>query len=102
MFREHLDRRIEKRLEQVLEPRVEEWLHRFFRTEQGQALISEVTADFLLSWLVPGNAKGTYFQKTLLQIIQQLATTDSEFRQEVIAALNPGWSREPNGGDKQV
>ena len=95
MFREQLDRRIEKRLEGILEPRIEEWLHRFFRTEPGQALISEVTADFLLSWLQPGNTPGTYFQKTLLEIVRQMAASDPQFRQQVIAALNPGWGQEP-------
>jgi hypothetical protein len=89
MIRERLDHRIEQRLEAVVEPKIEEWLHRFFRTERGEALISEVTADFLLSWLRPDNSKGSYFQKTLLEVIRQLAVVDPQFREDVITALNP-------------
>ena len=91
MIRERIDHRIEKRMEAVLEPRIEEWLHRFFRTEKGEALIAEVTADFLLSWLRPDDAKGSYFQKTLLELISQLSRNDPQFREKVIAALNPHW-----------
>ncbi|MDA8207248.1 MAG: hypothetical protein M0Z36_14395 [Thermaerobacter sp.] len=91
MIRERIDHRIEKRMEAVLEPRIEEWLHRFFRTEKGEALIAEVTADFLLSWLRPDDAKGSYFQKTLLEVISQLSRNDPQFREKVIAALNPHW-----------
>ncbi len=91
MIRERIDHRIEKRMEAVLEPRIEEWLHRFFRTEKGEALIAEVTADFLLSWLRPDDAKGSYFQKTLLELVSQLSRNDPQFREKVIAALNPHW-----------
>lgn len=94
MIREHLDHRIEKRIEAVLEPRIEEWLHRFFRTPQGEGLIAEVTADFVLSWMRPDNAKGGYFQKTLLEVISQLAQTDPDFRESVIRALNPHWDHD--------
>lgn len=97
MIRERIDRRIEQRLEAVLEPKVEQWLHRFFRTEQGEALIAEVTADFLLSWLSPDNSKGSYFQKTLLEVIRQLALTDPQFREDVIVALNPHFKTGPDG-----
>ncbi|PSR22214.1 MAG: hypothetical protein C7B45_07515 [Sulfobacillus acidophilus] len=94
MIRERLESRIEKRVEAIIEPRIEEWLHRFFRTEEGEALIAEVTADFLLSWLRPDNAKGSYFQKTLLEVIRQLAQSDPQFREDVVVALNPHWKAE--------
>lgn len=93
MIRDRFEQRIEKRLEAVIEPHVEQWLHRFFHTEQGEALISEVTADFMLSWLRPENSKGSYFQKTLLEVVRQLALSDEEFRNDVIAALNPQFTR---------
>jgi hypothetical protein len=92
MIRERLDRQIEARLESIIEPHMEQWLHRFFRTEKGEALIAEVTADFLLSWLKPDNAQGGYFQKTLLEVVRQLALSDPQFRESVIVALNPHWS----------
>ena len=94
MFRETFDRRIEKRLEAIIEPHIEQWLHRFFLSSEGQSLIAEVTADFLLSWLTPGTAPatGSYFQNTLLQVIRQLSETDPDFRQAVIAVLNPHWT----------
>lgn len=90
MIRERLDHRIEKRLEAVLEPHAEEWMHRFFRSERGQTLIAEVTADFLLSWMSPGQGEQRgYFQRTLLDIVGQLAAQDPEFRRSVIEVLNP-------------
>ncbi len=92
MIREHLDARIEKRLAAVLEPHMEAWLHRFFRSEQGQDLISDVTADFLLSWMKPGEGKsGGYFQRTLVDLVKELAASDSQFRDAIIEALNPHW-----------
>ncbi len=93
MLRDRLDHRIEKRLEAVLEPHIEGWLHRFFRSEEGQALVSDITADFLLSWMKPGEGRGGYFEKTLLDVVQQLAAADPEFRQAVIDALNPHWKQ---------
>lgn len=96
MIRERLDRRIEKRLEAVIEPHIEGWLHRFFASDEGQKLISEITADFLLSWLKPGEAGGGYFQRTLLNVIQQMAASDPDFRQAVIEALNPHWKDTAN------
>lgn len=95
MIRDQLDQRIEKRMTAVLEPRMEEWLHRFFRTDSGEALISEVIADFLLSWLRPDSAQSSYFEKTLLEIVGQLARDDAEFRDRVVATLNPHWTEHP-------
>ncbi len=90
MIRERLDHRIEKRLEAVLEPHAEEWMHRFFRSERGQALIAEVTADFLISWMSPGlGGQMGYFQRTLLDVVGQLAAQDPEFRRSVVEVLNP-------------
>lgn len=92
MIRERLDARIEQRLESIIEPHIEHWLHRFFRSEQGEALIADVTADFLASWLRPGEGKGGgYLERTLIDLVRQLAEADPEFRQAVIAALNPHW-----------
>lgn len=99
MIFEGLDHRIERRLESVIEPHIEEWLHRFFRTDQGEALISEVMADFLLSWLQPDNTTGSYFQKTLLEVIRQLAASDPKFREDVIVALNPHFKSHPSNSD---
>ncbi|MCY0877474.1 MAG: hypothetical protein OWU84_00790 [Firmicutes bacterium] len=96
MFRERLDRRIERRLEQLIEPHIEEWLHRFFRSEDGEALISEVIADFLLSWLAPGTKTPSYFQRTLIDVVRQMAQSDPDFRQAVVDALNPHWTRHPS------
>ncbi len=95
MIRDRLNHHIEERIEAVLEPHIEQWLHRFFRTDQGEALISEVMADFLLSWLRPDDAKGSYFQKTLLEVIRQMVRDDPAFRDAVIQTLNPGWDHEP-------
>ncbi|MCY0897825.1 MAG: hypothetical protein OWU33_02630 [Firmicutes bacterium] len=92
MFRERVDRRIEKMLERLIEPHIEEWLHRFFRSDDGEALISDIVADFLLSWLMPGTARPGYFQQTLVAVVRQLATTDPEFRQAIVDALNPHWA----------
>ncbi|NMP23405.1 hypothetical protein [Sulfobacillus harzensis] len=90
MIRERIDARIEKRLEAVIEPHIETWLHRFFRSDRGQSLIAEVTADFLVSWMKPGEGKsGGYFQRTLVDLVQQMAETDPDFRNAVIDALNP-------------
>lgn len=93
MIREQFERRIEKRLEAVIEPHIEEWLHRFFLSEEGQTLIAEVTADFLLSWLKPGESRGGFFQATLLDVVRQLAQSDPDFREAVVEALNPQWAQ---------
>ena len=96
MIREHLDKRIERRLEAVLEPHIESWLHRFFRSDKGQSLIAEVTADFLISWMKPGQgASRGYFERTLLDLVHQMATDDPEFRASMIDALNPQWNSNP-------
>lgn len=96
MIRERIDQHIEERIEAVLEPHIEQWLHRFFRSAEGEALITEVSADFLLSWLSPPSPDSkeiSYFQRTLLEVIRQTASRDPEFRQQVIDVLNPHWQR---------
>jgi hypothetical protein len=86
------EKRLERTVEQLLERNLALWLPHFFQSEAGVALMADVSADFLQSLFTGTNSGQPWFRRTILTLVQQWAASDATFRQEIIQALNPGWS----------
>ena len=87
-----LEKMIEERLEAVIEPRIEHWLHRFMTSPRGEAVISDVLAEVIFAWMKPGASDAdNYLEQIVLQLVGRLRDQPG-FREKIAAALNPDWS----------
>ncbi len=88
-----IEKMIEERLEAVIEPRIEHWLHRFMTSAQGEALIADVLAETIFAWMRPGASDSdNYLEQIVLQLVGRLREQPG-FREKIALALNPDWPK---------
>jgi hypothetical protein len=91
MFPRQLEKIFDQRLEAIIEPRMERWLHEFMTSPHGEAVISDILAETIFAWMKPGASDAdNYLEKIVLQLVSRLRNQPG-FREKVAQALNSDW-----------
>ncbi len=78
---------LEDRLERFLEPRLEDWFHRFMTSPRGEALIACVLSDVVVAWMQPGTTDDSnYLEQIVLNVVKRLKDRPW-FREKLLAEL---------------
>ncbi len=91
MFPRQLEKIFDQRLEAIIEPRMERWLHEFMTSPHGEAVISDILAETIFAWMKPGASDAdNYLEKIVLQLVSRLRNQPG-FREKVAQALTSEW-----------
>lgn len=89
-----IDNALDELLARSIEPRMDDWLRKFFASHEGKQLLSELIADMLSAWMMPTPPDDNILTDVVLQLVKRMADNPS-FRQRVIDVLNPHWTAPP-------
>ncbi|HBQ96679.1 MAG: hypothetical protein M1294_15225 [Firmicutes bacterium] len=83
-----LEQIIEQRFESFLEPRLEHWFRRYLESPSGEAIISTILADVMVSWMRPGSGEGhNYLETIVLDLVSRLKDNPG-FRERLLATMS--------------
>jgi len=88
---------LEDRLERFIEPRAEEWFHRFMASPRGEALIACVLSDVMVAWMQPGSTDdNNYLELIVLNLVKRLRDRP-RFRERLLAELGKESGQDSSG-----
>ncbi len=77
----------EQKFESFLEPRIENWFRKYLESPNGEALISTILADVMVSWMSPGAAgHRNYLESIVLDLVRRLKDKP-DFRERLLAVM---------------
>ncbi len=82
-----LEHIIEQRFESFLEPRLEHWFRRYLESPSGEAIISTILADVIVSWMRPGTNEDNYLETIVLDLVSRLKENPG-FRERLLAIMS--------------
>ncbi len=82
-----LEHIIEQRFESFLEPRLEHWFRRYLESSSGEAIISTILADVIVSWMRPGTGEDNYLETIVLDLVGRLKDNPG-FRERILATMS--------------
>ena len=82
-----LEHIIEQRFESFLEPRLEHWFRRYLESPSGEAIISTILADVIVSLMRPVTNEDNYLETIVLDLVSRLKENPG-FRERLLAIMS--------------
>ncbi|WP_053958502.1 hypothetical protein [Sulfobacillus thermosulfidooxidans] len=83
-----IEQMLEQKFESFLEPRINQWFRKYLESPNGEALISKVLADVMMSWMKPGaGEERTYLESVVLDLVGRMKNNPG-FRERLLAVMS--------------
>lgn len=85
---ERLEQYVAERVIRHLEPRMEDMLHRFLRSERGRDLLADLGAEMTADLLITGPGENDLVELLVERLAVRLAKDRPEFRRTLLKSLH--------------